>query len=136
MSGLDEHPSNLEYENQRGVCVMRLNVVFVCSKNQWRSPTAEAIYRDDRRIAVRSRGISKAAAETLRASDIRWADVILVMEDKHRSRIIADFPGEARYKPIHVLDIPDDYKFMDPELVDLLRGAADTLIDEMCDNQS
>lgn len=115
---------------------MRINVVFVCSKNQWRSPTAEAIYRDYRRIAVRSRGTSKAAAEKLRASDIRWADVILAMEDKHRSRISADFPDEARYKPVHVLDIPDDYRFMDPELVDLLRGAADTLIDEMCDNAS
>jgi len=115
---------------------MRPNILFVCSRNQWRSPTAEAIYRNDPRISVRSRGTSNAAVQKLRASDIRWADAIFVMEDKHRSRIIGDFPGEARYTPIHVLDIPDDYKPMDPELMNLLRCAADAIIDELCDPQT
>ncbi len=95
----------------------RLNVLFVCSKNQWRSPTAEAIYRRDERLSVRSRGTAKSAVQTIRSDDIIWADVILVMEDKHRRRILADFPGESRFKPMHVLDIPDDYQFMDDELV-------------------
>lgn len=42
------------------------------------------------------------------------------MEQKHKSRIMADFRDEVRYKSVHVLDIPDDYKYMDPELVELL----------------
>ena len=105
-----------------------LNVLFVCSKNQWRSPTAEAIYRRDDRIAVRSRGTAKSAVQTIRSSDIAWADVILVMEDKHRQRILADFPGETKFKPLHVLDIPDDYQFMDDELVELIRLAAEPII--------
>lgn len=105
----------------------KLNALFVCSKNQWRSPTAEAIYRRDQRVSVRSRGTAKAAVRTIRSDDIVWADLILVMEDKHRQRILADFPGEAKFKPIHVLDIPDDYRFMDDELVELIRSAAEPI---------
>ena len=107
----------------------RVNLLFVCSKNQWRSPTAEAIYRGDDRIFVRSRGTPTAAVQTIRSSDIVWAGVILVMEDKHRQRILADFPGESKFKPIHVLDIPDDYKFMDAELVELIKSAANPIIE-------
>lgn len=103
-------------------------LIFVCSKNQWRSPTAKAIYRRDERVAVRSRGTAKAAVQTIRSDDIAWADVILVMEDKHRQRVLADFPGEAKFKPIDVLDIPDDYRFMDDELVELIRSAAEPII--------
>ena len=109
--------------------LMKFNVLFVCSKNQWRSPTAEAIYRSDERISVRSRGTTRAAVQTIRASYIAWADAILVMEDKHRQWILGEFPGEAKFKPLHVLDIPDDYQFMDPELVQLIRVATEPFID-------
>ena len=106
----------------------RIKVLFVCSKNQWRSPTAEAIYRDDDRIDVRSRGTAKSAVQTIRGGDIGWADLVLVMENKHRQRILADFPGESKYKPMHVLDIPDEYRFMDAELVELICSAAEPLL--------
>ena len=116
-------------QESRQLTMSRLNVLFVCSKNQWRSPTAEAIYRRDERVSVRSRGTAKAAVQTIRSDDIVWAEVILVMEDKHRQRILADFPGEAKFKPMHVLDIPDDYQFMDSELVELIRSAAEPIIE-------
>ncbi|WP_442511851.1 low molecular weight protein tyrosine phosphatase family protein [Novipirellula sp. SH528] len=109
----------------------RPNILFVCSKNQWRSPTAEAIYRSDDRISVRSRGTAKAAVQTIRASDVAWADAILVMEDKHRQRILADFPDESKFKSVHVLDIPDDYRFMDDELLELIKSAAEPVIDQL-----
>ncbi len=107
----------------------RLNVLFVCSKNQWRNPTAEALYRGDDRISVRSRGTASGAVQTIRASDIIWADAILVMEDKHRQRILSDFPVESKFKPMHVLDIPDDYQFMDDELVELIKAATEPIIE-------
>ncbi|TWU39386.1 low molecular weight protein tyrosine phosphatase family protein [Novipirellula artificiosorum] len=113
--------------------VIRPNVLFVCSKNQWRSPTAEAIYRNDDRISVRSRGTSRSAVQTIRASDIVWADAVLVMEVKHQQRILADFPGESKFKPLHVLDIPDDYQFMDNELVELIKSAAEMILDELAE---
>ncbi|MEM7748350.1 MAG: phosphotyrosine protein phosphatase [Pseudomonadota bacterium] len=105
-----------------------MNVLFVCSKNQWRSPTGEQIWRRTSGINVQSAGTSRSARRRLTIGDIRWADVILVMEQKHKSRIIADFRDEVRYKSLHVLDIPDDYKYMDPELVELLREKASPFI--------
>lgn len=115
----------------RKLRVTKPNVLFVCSKNQWRSPTAEAIYRHDDRIAVRSRGTANSAARTIRLDDVVWADVILVMEDKHRQRILANFPDPLKFLPIHALDIPDDYAFMDEELVELIRSATEPILDSI-----
>lgn len=109
----------------------RLNVLFVCSRNQWRSPTAEKLYENDDRVNVRSRGTARNAVQTITANDFKWSNVILVMEDKHRKRIIASFPGESRYKPLYVLDIPDDYRFMELDLVNLVSSAADPIIESM-----
>ena len=105
-----------------------IHVLFVCSKNQWRSPTGEAVFRKTPGLAVRSAGTSRSAKRTITVADIRWADVILVMEDKHRARLRAQFRDEVRYKDVHVLDIPDEYSFMDPELVEIIREKAEPLI--------
>ena len=98
----------------------RLNVLFVCSRNQWRSPTGEQVWRRHPRVNVRSAGTSAGARRVVSADDLAWADVVLVMEDKHKSRLLADYRALMLHKPLHVLDIPDDYKYMDPELVELL----------------
>jgi len=60
--------------------------------------------------------------------DVRWADIIMVMEEKHKSRLVADFTRLMTGKRIHVLDIPDDYRYMDPELIGELRAAVEPLI--------
>ena len=106
----------------------RRNVLFVCSKNQWRSPTAEAIWRKHPQVSVRSAGTSSNARRTVSVEDIRWADVIFVMEEKHRSRLLAEFTTAVGHKPVHVLDIPDEYKYMDPELVEQLRRSVGALL--------
>ncbi len=97
-----------------------INVLFVCSRNQWRSPTGEQVWRRDRRVRARSAGTSPSARHVVSLADIDWADVILVMEDKHKSRLVAAFRDALARKRLHVLDIPDDYRFMDAELVALL----------------
>lgn len=104
------------------------NVLFICSKNQWRSPTAEQIYRQRPLINARSAGTARSAKRQITSADLQWADVILVMEDKHKKRLMSDFPGEMRYKEIHVLGIPDDYRFMDPELVEVLTTSIDPIL--------
>lgn len=109
----------------------RLNVLFVCSKNQLRSPTAEAIYRDDERISVRSRGTSGSAARPIRSGDLTWADLVLVMEQKHRSRLKGEFLSETDSLQIEVLHIPDVYSYMSVELIQLIRAATDPIIDEI-----
>lgn len=107
-----------------------LHVLFVCSRNQWRSPTAEKIYRGTPNVAVRSAGTSRSARRRLTVADLRWADLILVMEEKHAARVRAEHRDELRYKAMHVLDVPDDYHFMDAELIDLLRQKCGPLIDD------
>lgn len=106
-----------------------MNVLFICSMNQWRSPTAEKIYADKPLVAARSRGISSNARRTVSADDLRWADVIIVMEEKHKRRLLSDYPGEMRFQELHVLDIPDDYKYMDPELIDEITPAVEPILD-------
>lgn len=106
----------------------RLNALFVCSRNQWRSPTAEQIWRRHPRLNVRSGGTSPGARHTVSDADIEWADVVIVMEHKHKSRLVADFGDLLAGKPVHVLDIPDEYKYMDPELVELLEQSVGSLL--------
>ena len=106
----------------------RINVLFVCSRNQWRSPTAERVFATDPALSVRSAGTSPRAKRTVSESDIRWADHIVVMERKHRDRLKASFPRGMQHKRVHVLEIADEYQFMDPELVELLKDIVPPLI--------
>lgn len=101
----------------------RRNVLFVCSRNQWRSPTAEQLFRRHPALAVRSAGTSASARRRVTVDDLRWADVVLVMESKHAARLRADFGAWMGDVPVHVLDVPDEYRYMDPELVEILRAA-------------
>ena len=95
----------------------KIHVLFVCSRNQWRSPTAERLWKGHRQVVARSAGTSPNARHPISAEDVKWAHVIIVMEQKHKSRVVAEFTRLVENKPIHVLDIPDEYKYMDPELV-------------------
>ncbi|AWH87860.1 low molecular weight protein tyrosine phosphatase family protein [Limnobaculum parvum] len=97
-----------------------MNVLFICSRNQWRSPTAEQVWRRHPELSVKSAGTSCNARKPLTPTLLRWADVICVMEQKHKNRIVAEYRRLIAHKTIHVLDIPDDYQYMDPELVRLL----------------
>lgn len=106
----------------------RRNVLFICSRNQWRSPTAEQIWRKHPLVSVRSAGTSPNARRKVSVEDVRWADVILVMEEKHKSRLVAEFTRLLEDKPIHVLDIPDEYKYMDPELVEELQQSVGAIL--------
>ena len=106
----------------------RVNVLFVCSRNQWRSPTAEQMFKKHPVIVARSAGTSPKARHRISIDDVRWADAIMVMEDKHRDRIVAEFARLVEHTPIHVLDIPDEYAFMAPELVEVLEQTVEPLL--------
>lgn len=102
--------------------VMKTKLLFVCSRNQWRSPTAEALFRDHPRYEARSAGTENAARIKLTPGHVGWADVIFCMEKKHAARVEERFLPELGEKPLIVLRIPDDFGFMDPALVELLRS--------------
>jgi len=62
------------------------------------------------------------------AKDLAWADLVLVMENNHRAKLQRLFPQESQDVEIHVLDIPDDYQYMDPDLVAMLRDQIEALL--------
>jgi predicted protein tyrosine phosphatase len=101
-----------------------MNVLFICSRNQWRSPTAERVWRRLPGVNVRSAGTSPQAKRTVNAADIQWADLIFVMETKHQRRLKANFQNLLASKQLVVLDIPDEYQYMDPELVEIFENLA------------
>jgi predicted protein tyrosine phosphatase len=106
------------------------HILFVCGKNKWRSPTAERFYKADRRIEVRSAGVSAKSKHTISTDDIEWADLILVMESKYRSRILGLYRDLSLPK-IENLDIPDEYEFMDAELIELIEKRAEYTIENL-----
>lgn len=96
------------------------NILFVCSQNKLRSPTAEQIFSGRADIAVSSAGTNNDAENPIGDELIAWADCIFVMERQHRNKLQKRFRSVIKDKPIICLGIPDDYDFMDPELVRLL----------------
>ena len=96
------------------------HILFLCSRNQWRSPTAEKIWSKEAGIRVRSAGLSAKARRRVSSKDIHWADVIFVVEQKHKQRLKERFRRELAGKKIVFLDIPDIYQYMDPDLVEIL----------------
>jgi len=97
------------------------NLLFICSKNQWRSPTAELLFKNHPAHNARSAGTSDKARIRVSQKLIDWADVILVMERKHRDILKQRFALAIAGKEMVVLDIEDNYQFNEPELIYLLQ---------------
>ncbi|MBL4845259.1 MAG: protein tyrosine phosphatase [Planctomycetes bacterium] len=93
-------------------------LLFVCSRNQWRSKTAEHLFRGRPGISVRSAGTASSARIRVTQELLNWADVVFLMEPKHAAVLRKRFG----FRGALCLDIPDAYPFMDPELVELLEG--------------
>ena len=108
---------------------MKKNILFICSRNKWRSPTAQKIYQKDERVTVRSGGTSPKAIHTVNEKDIRWAEIIFVMEYKHKERLKANFNRALKYKKMIVLDIPDEYLYMDKALIEILKSSVEGYLD-------
>jgi predicted protein tyrosine phosphatase len=99
-----------------------LNVLFVCSANRLRSPTAEQVFSTWPGVETDSAGISSGATVLLSSEQIDWADIIFVMEKTHRNKLRSKFGAHLSGKRVICLDIPDDYEFMDPVLVRVLEN--------------
>ena len=100
-----------------------MNLLFVCSRNRIRSPTAEAIFSAYDGIEALSAGTSPDAANPVSADLIEWADLVFAMERVHKRKLQEKFKSQLRAKRVIVLGVPDNYKYMDPELVRILESA-------------
>lgn len=96
-------------------------VLFICSQNRLRSPTAKQIFGKYERLEVRSAGLDKDAVNPISSDDLEWADIIFVMEKSHRNKLTKKFKEFLRNKRVINLNIPDDYECMDPALIQLLK---------------
>jgi protein-tyrosine phosphatase len=105
------------------------HILFVCGKNKWRSPTAERIYKNDERVEVRSAGMSGKSKHPISNADIEWANLILVMENGYKSRILGLF-RHLSLPRIEKLDIPDEYEYMDEELIQLIEQRVEFYIQQ------
>lgn len=106
-----------------------MKLLFICSRNRLRSLTAETIFRELVEHDVRSAGTEPGARIRVTAGHIGWADFIFVMEKRHLSRLEAKFRGEMAGKRVACLHIPDEYEYMDEELIDRLRGGVAAYVD-------
>ncbi|MGH2553275.1 MAG: low molecular weight phosphatase family protein [Chitinophagaceae bacterium] len=97
----------------------RPNILVVCGKNKRRSRTAEYIFKNDNRFSIRSAGLSPKSNRQLSENDLTWANIIFVMDNGQRARICA-FYRHLDLPKIDVLDIEDEYDFMDEELIEML----------------
>lgn len=96
------------------------NLLFICSKNQWRSPTAEMLFKNHPIHQARSAGTSDKARIKVNQKLIEWADVVFVMELKHKELLKQRFAAAVTRKQLIVLNIEDNYRFGDTELIQLL----------------
>lgn len=98
--------------------------LFICSRNRLRSPTAEQVFASWPGVDTDSAGLADDADVPLSAEQIEWATIVFVMEKRHRTRLATRFARHLKGKRVVCLDIPDDYGFMQPELVQLLQAKA------------
>jgi len=99
-----------------------LKLLFICSRNKWRSRTAEKLCEGFPGCLVRSAGTSPEARIKVTEGRLGWADLIFVMEKRQAEILRQKFPESLAEKTILCLHIPDGFEFMDPELVARLKA--------------
>ena len=99
-----------------------LRLLFICSRNRWRSPTAEQVFSARPGVECASAGLTHDAETPVTPELLQWADLILVMERDHKTKLQSRFTSQVSGKRVVCLDIPDKFKYMDPGLVQLLEA--------------
>lgn len=99
--------------------IERPNILVVCGRNKKRSRSAEHLFKNDNRFNIRSAGLSPKSDRKISENDLNWADLVLVMENGQRAKI-HELYRYMELPQIEILHIPDDYEFMDEDLVEML----------------
>jgi len=117
LSGVVVRPLNFTVRGQLS-SVQR--VLFICNQNRLRSPTAERVFSTWPGIEVASAGLASDALVPVTPELLQWADTVFVMEKSHRNRLRRKYKSHLKSRRLICLNVPDQYEFMDPELVRLL----------------
>lgn len=105
-----------------------IRALFICSRNRLRSPTAERVFADWPDVETDSAGLAPDAEVRISAEQLDWATLIFVMEKNQRSKLTRQYRQVLAGKRVVCLDIPDDYSYMQPELVSLLQRKVPALL--------
>jgi predicted protein tyrosine phosphatase len=97
-------------------------LLFICSANRLRSPTAEQVFSQYPNIEARSAGLNHDAVDPLTPEHLHGVDIVFVMEKTHRNKLSQRFKSHIGKARIICLNIPDDFEFMQPELITLLKA--------------
>jgi len=111
-----------------------MNLLFICSRNKWRSRTAEDLFKRLDGYEVRSAGTAESARVRVNEKLLVWADIIFVMERDHKKRLQQKFSSDVLNKEMIVLDIPDEYQYMDEALVEILNETILPYLDNLSAN--
>ena len=98
--------------------------LFICSQNRLRSPTAEQVFANWPGVDTDSAGLGGDASVPLSPEQLAWATIVFVMEKAHRRRLGERFRAHLNGKKVICLDIPDNYSYMQPELISILESKA------------
>ena len=122
--GIDKKEINELIKEFKKITQKKMKILFICHQNVNRSKTAERLFEDE--YETRSAGAfvfnTNSERNPLKKEDIEWADIIIVMEEPLRKEMGLRFPDLYLKKKIISLDIPDNYRYMQQELVDLTKN--------------
>lgn len=108
----------------------RKKVLCVCSAGLLRSPTtANILAQEPFNCNTRAAGIADDFALIV-VDDVlvAWADEIVCMEELHEIALKTKFPNID--KPVHTLNIPDNFSFMDNKLQQIIRKQVSSIFVE------
>ena len=97
-------------------------LLFICTANRLRSPTAEQVFSQYPNVEARSAGLAHDAVDPLTPEHFEDIDIIFVMEKQHRNKLSKRFKRDIGQARVVCLNIPDDYDYMQPELISLLKA--------------
>ena len=112
-----------------------MKILFVCSANVDRSPTAEYIYKDRAGLEVKSAGTACYAQKPVNKELVQWADAILCMESRHKRYIVEVFANIISNKMIDILNIKtlirgEVCEYRHPALIEIIREKTDAWLHE------
>ena len=87
------------------------------------------MFQNDQRHNVRSAGTENDARIKITEKLINWADLVFVMEKRHKERLEDKYGLVMEQKKVIILEIPDDYKYMETELIETLRTTVSPYLD-------
>ena len=122
--------------NQEGVVFNRyqgdaVKALFVCSAGILRSPTAALHFAKTKGWNTRAVGDNQEfALIPVSEALMRWADIVFVMTADQRFHLKTDF-GESLNEKVFILNIEDDFAFMEPDLVKYLEASMEHLMSEV-----